>query len=129
MCVYFSVQSEANRVGTIQSIDESNRVSIRSLDACTGYWATITAINCGATITSAARLIGLKDPEQYELVASLASSVGPCDTWVNTNTARKINDVENGLRLPLLLCGYSIPCYGYSQWSCNPNDPTKATFT
>ena len=113
----------------IQSINNSNRVSIRNLDACTSYWATITAINCGARITSTAQLIGLKDPEQYELVATLASSVGPCNTWINTNTARKINDVENGLRLPLLLCGYSIPCYSNSQWSCNPDDQTKATFT
>ena len=122
------LQSDANSVGVIQSIDESNQVSIRNLDACTGYWATVTAINCGARITSTAQLIGLKDPQSYELVANLASSVGPCDTWINTNTARKITDLENGLRLPLLLCGFSIPCYGYSQWSCNADDPTKAIF-
>ena len=122
------MQSMANSVGMVQSIDESNQVSIRNLDACTGYWATVTAINCGAKISSEPQLIGLKDPQRYELVANLASSVGPCDTWINTNTARKVNDIENGLRLPLLLCGYSIPCYGYSQWSCNEGDTTKAVF-
>ena len=122
------LQSDANRVGSIRSVDANNRVSVRNLDACTGYWATITAINCGASITSTAKLIGLKDPQLYQLVASLASSVGPCNTWVNTNTARKISDVENGLRLPLLLCGFSVPCYGYSRWSCSPDEPSKATF-
>ena len=103
-------------------------MTVRNLDACTSYWTTVTAVNCGTKISSSSQLIGLKDPANYQLVANLASSVGLCSTWIADNTARKINDVENGLRLPLLLCGFSIPCYANSRWSCNTNDPTKATF-
>ena len=88
----------------------------------------MTAVNCGTKISSTPQLIGLKDPERFTLVANLASSVGLCSTWITVNTERKISDVENGLRLPLVLCGFSIPCYAYSQWSCKDDDPSKATF-
>ena len=120
------LQSDDNLVSSIRTTD--TQVIIQNLEPCTSYWTTVTAVNCGTKISSTPQLIGLKDPTSYQLVANLASSVGPCSTWITVNTARKVTDVENGLRLPLVLCGYTIPCFANSQWSCVANDPTKAIF-
>lgn len=123
------MQDQLPKAGSVQS--KQTQVSVGGLDACTTYWAVVTVVNgCGVrrSPSSTAARIGLYDVMNFQLRVTLSDK--PCSTWITEDTNLKITDVIARLQLAATSCGVMPPCpFASSQWTCQTNEPTKATFT
>lgn len=99
------------------------------LETCNNYWVVVTSVYCGRRSDSEPQLSGFKDARSFEVSVSLQGGDVPlCNEWIATDTQQKIMDMESGLRGAELSCGFQIPCFRNSMWSCSDDDNTKASF-
>ena len=99
-----------------------------NLEVCNDYWVVATAIYCGRRFDSEPKLTGFNDAISFQVNAFFDDSGTTCGSWLAVDREQKIMDMERGLLAAEASCGFQIPCFKNSMWTCPDFNDTKITF-
>lgn len=116
-------------MGTIP-ITSSDRKDILGLDICTIYWFVARSATCGAEAFSDPFRLPLQDATVFTVDFGLRE-LGDCNTWIASETALKINTIEQTLNTTLYSAACQlilVDCFSGSTLSCSAVDESLAIF-
>lgn len=115
-------------VSSVEATIDEPRVMFTNLDTCNRYWVVVTGHYCSNSGSTDPMFIEIYNSNPYKLDLTIADKTETCNSWIAKDPETKIADMEASLLMPTSDCGYNIPCFESSVWTCEDKEPLKVTF-